>query len=749
MKIKGIKEDWFVLILATLLVIGLFSPVLFSPGSFLFGPTSDGLKNYYTILYYLQFDKGLHFTGMNYPFGEHLSFADAQVGLAVPFKWLCSIFPDLKNYGAALVNLAVILQMIPAIYFVFKILRYFNVSFSFSFAGALLIIFLSPQLFRLQAHYALSYMFFLPMSWYFFIGAEAEEKYKWTIATIFLVAWIGLLHLYLALICCLFFFAYAFLSTISGLQKKLIRIHIKRWLMAISPLLLLRIFMIFSDSIADRPAKPWGFFFAMADFETVFLPHPTDLLGNHSKELPGYGEGFAYAGMMVNIVLTAVILYFLFSLVTGRLKNFIAVNTKNQHLFFLSSVVVLLFSMAIPFKWGLEFIADQISFLRQFRSPGRFAWAFYYVAAVFAIKYLYQFFIWLKNKGLIKTAIAITFSAALLWGTEDFFRLKTIEQIVEPGFKNYMLVNENNLSALLNKGGEYAQNYQALLALPFFHVGSEKFSIDQGGVTSYAMRASLQWQLPMMNVMMSRTSLEQSCETVQLLSDSMIEKTILKKINNKPILLLVTEPNLKPAEQYIVSKSQFIISQGELSLYKLDPANLGKNTTRINELYKQKEPQLVPHNNYWSNQHESDAVIKYITPANDMVEGKGLQNYASPSSLLYEDKLQSLKPNDTLSISLWIKINPMAESLPMLRCEQINSKGEVIDFTETSFKWSFNVYHQCVLAEIPVIIKESFNKLRVSLQGDSNYGNLLIRKKDENIFLPSENIFFYNNIPAE
>ncbi|MBI2730160.1 MAG: hypothetical protein HYX40_05315 [Sphingobacteriales bacterium] len=744
---KNLKEDLLVLLLSGLLVILLFSPILLSPNSFLFGPTSDGLKNYYTILYYLQHDNGLHFTGMNYPFGEHLSFADAQVGLVVPYKWLCYLFPSLKNNGVALVNLAAILQLIAGIFFVYKLLRHFSVSFLFSLAGAILLIFLSPQLFRLQAHYALTYSFFLPMSWYFFIKAEEEEKYWWTIATILLIAWIGLLHLYLALICTLFFFAYSLLSTLTGLQKKLVPLHLKRWAITVGPLLLLKIFMLLTDPVADRPSKPWGFFFAMADFDTVFLPHPTDLFGNPAKELPGYGEGFAYVGMTVNVILCCLILYFLFTLITGKFKNFIQLNTKRQHLFFLSSIIVLLFSMAIPFKWGLEFIVDTISFLRQFRSPGRFAWAFYYVAGIFCIKYLYQFYCWVRNKKLQKTAVTIVLAATVIWGTEDYYRYKTVKRFSEPGFKNFMLVNEPSLHSLLIKSGEYAQNYQALLAFPFFHVGSEKFSFDQGAVPFYAMRASMQWQLPMLNVMMSRTSLKQSCETVQLLSDSLIEKEILGKLGNKPILLLVTEPGLSAAEQYIVNKSQLIASQGSLSLYKLFPSDLAKKSEWATNLYK--DTLLVNHGNYRSSVIESNAVIKFITAAKDMVDGNAMQKPATSSSILFDDQLIKVNTNDTMLVSLWIKINPLSESLPLFRCEQLNTKGEVIDVKETAFKWSYNVYHQCLLAEVPVVIKSDFVKLRISMHGESKYANLVIRRKNENILVTSGSSVFFNNIPVE
>src|SRR5688500_18389289 len=76
------RSDFFsalLLLLATcFILILLFKTVLKNPGNFLFGSGGDAIKNYYTYLYSSLYGSGHHFSGMNYPFGEHVVFTDSQ-----------------------------------------------------------------------------------------------------------------------------------------------------------------------------------------------------------------------------------------------------------------------------------------------------------------------------------------------------------------------------------------------------------------------------------------------------------------------------------------------------------------------------------------------------------------------------------------------------------------------------------------------------------------------------------------------
>ena len=55
----------FVLALPAVILYSLFTKVIKCPACYLFEDGSDGLKNYYTLDYYVKHDNGWHYTGMN------------------------------------------------------------------------------------------------------------------------------------------------------------------------------------------------------------------------------------------------------------------------------------------------------------------------------------------------------------------------------------------------------------------------------------------------------------------------------------------------------------------------------------------------------------------------------------------------------------------------------------------------------------------------------------------------------------
>lgn len=67
----------------------------------------------------------------------------------------------------------------------------------------------------------------------------------------------------------------------------------------------------------------------------------------------------------------------------------------------ISSVLLLLFSMTYPFSWNLEFLLDIITPLKQFRSPGRFAWGFYFIYTISLSVLIYILFKKIQKRNVI------------------------------------------------------------------------------------------------------------------------------------------------------------------------------------------------------------------------------------------------------------------------------------------------------------------------------------------------------------
>ena len=98
------------LILLTGILMLVFGDVFLHPNAYLFGIIGDSIKNYFTFAWYVVYDSGLHFSGMNYPYGEHVIFTDNQPF----FSFLVSLLPQsLKPNPVVFLNY-LMLSAIPA-----------------------------------------------------------------------------------------------------------------------------------------------------------------------------------------------------------------------------------------------------------------------------------------------------------------------------------------------------------------------------------------------------------------------------------------------------------------------------------------------------------------------------------------------------------------------------------------------------------------------------------------------------------
>ncbi|MEJ8817992.1 hypothetical protein [Lacibacter sp. H407] len=744
------KTGLLVFIAAVLLLFVFFPSVMLHPNSSMFSIEGDGLKNYFSVVYYLQNDLGLHFTGMNYPFGEHLSFADGQVALAVPFQYLSALFPQLKNYGFALINISALLSFAVGVWFTYKILLFYKVQPLFAAVGALFVIFFSPQLIRIQAHYGLSYACFFPITWYLSIQINNSSKLiKWSVISVLSILFFGLLHFYLAALSAMFLFCFALLKLLFAFRKISYRQHLANWLTPALGLLLLQLFMFITDVITDRPPRPWGFFYAIADWTSIFLPHPTDLFGNPSRELSRFGEGFAYIGLIPILALLFILIRLIRNLIVLRFKTIRYRLQKDTSLFFLSSIPVLLFSMCIPFIWGLEKLVDYLPFLRQFRVLGRFAWVFYYVAAVQAVSFFFVCYRLYAQRRLKQTAYTLFTLAAVVWGAETFTRTKAIRQRIEPVQSKYDGFTENSFLSQLGESGHYASEFQAILAFPFFHQGSEQFSIEYGPAQYSAMKAAYQLKMPMVNVVMSRTSLAQSCDVMQLLSDSLIDKKILKHFNNKPLLLITSGTVFSEQEAQLIAKAQLLSKVDETAIYLLPVSAFQSDKNLVRQRFQEKQINLVEHSGYWSTLDSSSVQLLHSGSSKQPLAAFK-STAANENTMLFEGRLNNCSAGDTIEFSIWAKIVPANETLPFILFERKNKNGAVEQNETILFKEQTTIYEGCVMLKRQFILQEADDIISLRLAGKGLYSNLLIRKKQEDVFQEIPGFgFYFNNIPVK
>src|SRR6478735_8112760 len=362
-------KNWQALLLlislSLLLLYFIFGDVMLHPAQYLFGSIEDGTKNYYTAAYFVKFDQGVWFTGMNYPFGEHITYTDNQPLFSVLLNAINNHIAPVSAYTIGVFNCFMLYGLVLCAVFLYLILAEIKLPRWYAVLLAIIIAFLSPQLFRIRAHYALGYTFIIPMFWYFIIRIFKQPKaLKWYVIYAVTGLLMVLVHPYYALLNLLLLLSSLLVYYFQEKKTHSVnyRLIIRVLIAVLVPLVLFQLYMHFTDPVTDRPESPYGFTAYRTSFKALFFPLEAPLLPIWqavfgSKEV--IWEGYAYIGQAAFIVL-------IFSLV----KVFKYARKKRWKLIFRpalpaplrigiwAAVLVLIFALAVPIRWGLEGILD-------------------------------------------------------------------------------------------------------------------------------------------------------------------------------------------------------------------------------------------------------------------------------------------------------------------------------------------------------------------------------------------------------
>ncbi|MGB0984062.1 MAG: hypothetical protein ACPG19_08475 [Saprospiraceae bacterium] len=752
-------------LLSLLLLSMAFGDVLIQPNKFMTEGGGDGLKNQFTFSSYIKYDKGLHYSRMQYPYGDHIFYSDAQPLIAIPLGWINQNVVSIDHYTVGISNFIMLYSVGFCGFFLFLILKKLKLPDWYSIIFAALIAALSPQIYRFVSHQALGLTVSVPMFWYFLIRFEESVKHKWHwgILVSLLPFILGFFHLYYLPICAFFALSYGFIYTIYF--SKSLKTHWKKALafilMGIIPIVLMKIFIGATvPELANRIKTPYGFFTYTARFESIFLPRLTpfyDLIKNYIKLPFIQFEAHGSVGIIGTLTLLFFIIrWFRFAIKKQfkRLYFFTSQPLLNRYLW--SSTLILLFSMAVPFVWGLQWLLEFMPQLKQFRGLGRFNWAFFYPFTVYTAYYIYLIFKRLQHKKVYSFANGFLLTIVLLWGINDYSFLKTVRtynfnSMRENRFIDKDLPYLDSLAAI-----NFQKNdYQALLALPFFHIGSEKFGVKnstvafkEGSYMSYNMG------LPLVNTMMSRSSIPQSMNIGQLFSDSVITKSILEDLpNNKPFLAVVYEhPNqpTQPYEDFVINNGEYLTSSNNFHFYKIPLSVFKARTKDIQQRFKSKEllyKKIINDKTYWVS--DTSQVFWH----NHFDKNKSNNNYIGTGSkfttkgekiIFFEGDL----PDSTdVSASVWVFVNYL-ESQPAIKHDVYNAKGELKSSQHIKISNCLNFDNGWVRVDFKIPFYPAGDTHQLSVEGRKHFrlDELMIRPFGLDVFYEAEpDHFGYNN----
>lgn len=744
------------------ILIFLFREAIWHPTEFLFASTFDGIKNYYTFIYYILYDKGIHFSGMNSPFGEHIIYTDNQPLFTIPLRFIHRNILDLSQYLIGIFNYIIILSLLFGCWVLYKILRKCLLPQWYSIITAILIVFLAQQnnMFNFYfGAYALSYTWVIPLQWLLIIKIfERVKVYKWAGIYIIVVFFTGFIHPYYLLFSFLLITTHAivYLAFYAPFSKTQILFIALVFISAGLPLIAFKAFMYLTDVVADRPVTPWGMAEFRGNLAEVFYPAET-VFANYWKTLfnleDSKYDGFGYIGV-------AGIICFILSLIKGTgyiLKGKFKVIFKPVlpfpiRLAFWPAVGILLFALGFPFRLHLEKFYEYFPFVKQFRVLARFLWIFYYIYSVYVAFYFYQLYRYLSFKGATKFSLSLLFLILFSWALDAKINVwENTRQLRENKRAKYFTGEENNFKTILAAKGLKENEFQAILPFPYFTAGSEKIFFQPLTAMPAAMAASIQTGLPLINGMMSRTSLSQSLKGIQLISSDFIEKDLLNLLpNNKPLLLLVVRDTLQDYEKNIISKSSFISQTDSITLYQL-PLSAFKATAKTEALttFLNDQASLFQTGNIYKTKPVSN--FFYTTfiqhQSAEYLFQKGALTSAKGPLTLYKNKIPNANPGQQeYDFSVWINLQsefPLAD----LIYEQFDKDLKKLETKQVNLLKGTEIYQNWVNVNFKFNLLHPKNTIKVTLNGNGLVvDDLLIKPTGLGIYIVTpDSAVIYNN----
>ena len=730
------------LVLSIAVLFLFFGPLLKDPNHVYFAAGGDGLKSYAASVYHLSNDSSLfRSTIQNYPYGEMAFFADCHPMITNPVKILNKIGINFRPYIVGIINLFMLLSILLAAIFIYLIFTELKVSWWFAAIASVGISMLSPQIGRLGGHFSLSHVMWLPLLIWLLMRFDRNKSY-WLSAIIgFITFFAAGMHMYFfAIFGFLFLFYWSF-----SLYYKQINIRSYQWIIhvfiqLVLPLILVQLIVGANNTVFDRTTHPWGFFAYRAHPATIFLPlHKpyATILKQIGMKYDYEWEAFAFIGLVALIGFIAGVYQMIIRIRKKRLWWKVSENSLITT-FFWASVASLLLSFSIPFNMGLMFLLDYLGPIQQLRALSRFSWLFYYLINILVFYGIFN---------LIKRGIRMKILGVLSLVFLIYDGYLNVNQYA-PSLNNRIpelddtanLTPENAWMAKVHH-----ENYQAILPLPYFHVGSENVWLESKcDMMRQSLIASLKSGLPSMGVALSRTSISQTYKSLALacipVSPYRIEKDLP---NQKPLLLMVDNcDELNPSEKNLVSQASLVWQGPNFSMYNLPISGLDSLAVKGEKLFKNEMCDL------YKGKVDSTQTLYFNgfenNPVQESFAGSGafLGEMKNWNKLLNEKILHGL-PGDTCEILFWVK-GFETDLFARSNFEFVQKDGDqTVNYRYDQFQRYFcSLKDGWMRIRIPFVLKTASDRVMLSVRNEDLkhfqlvVDDLMIRKKHQGVIDP-------------
>jgi len=683
-----------VFLLSVVMLFLFYGKILLSLNTTFFSTEGDGILCYYNSCYLAKYDTSLLYSrSMNYPYGEIAFYTQSQPLLIGILKAIPENLADAAGHTVGIINFLMLFSIVLAAVFLYLFLTETGLPVYMALLTSVGVAFLSPQIDRFGGHFTLSYVWALPLLLYLLLMFHRKRRkitYSLVTGIVLFVLMTG--HVYFAAffaIAVVFYWIMLPFNREKGASEPLTKMALCLLLQLILPVVVF--YMIsghFAHLTPDRPLKPYGFLVYKSSPESVLLPLWVDY-GRFLHKIRSFNyvqwEGISYVGLTAAIGFLILVVGFFRKVYRRNWKAAFQVTDNHfLNVMFWASFLALLYSFGIPFIFGLEFLVGYLGPLQQMRAIGRFAWLFYFVINIVVF---YRLWHWQRAQRRKPLPVILLFLGVAMLYADVYFYLKNRQASIDHRFTAWSdRQNQDPENQWVTRTDP--SQYQAILPLPFYHMGSDNYGISpRCEMLANSFLVSVKTRLPVAAIYMSRASVTQSVRNIAMVLEPYRPLEIMQDFPDKrPFLIVAGKCNdYTPEETDLLRQGTKIDSNASFSLYRLPYDSLSQmSLKRSREIASEFAGNLFPDHEPVYKSIPEARVEKLTFDDND--NGKGypvgnaLQIMGQSKAILFDHPLSG--DTDTIySFNFWV--NPVnADLVPKTRLEieLFNPQGTRVDY---------------------------------------------------------------------
>lgn len=541
-----------------------FKDTLAEKGNLIFCNDYDGLKNYYTLHTYVTDTATTDlrdYAFMNYPYGDCVFYTDNTPLFSMSYKALVLKWPQLAAYDFQAFHLVLILNILLASILLYFILARWVSNSILLIAFAVGLPWVSQMFLKLTNCMNLSLTSLIILHLLLHIkllesGNNSRRYYFFASAIVLLLVGSFFIHGY-------YLFIMAFTSGYFLLFEALVKLRLRPLIAALAiPALGFGLSMA-ALHILDRQLNlrstniiGYGYDGWEASLLAYVCPYPQHSIrfGVAPNDFPFSFEAAAYMGGAFLVGAGLLVLLWLGRCVAENRLTFSFLNSNNR----LPMVMLLTAFFVGAMSFGTDgiffksqyhyynllnpvyYIQNIVPEFKHIRFTARFNFPVFFIANMLLAGALQQLinrtsFQW------VKIMVPVVVSVFLLSDTRD--------AVTTLYTKPNLLYTKYFKESISIPSIDYT-SYQAILPLPYYHVGSADWAHTMETGEDYFNRmlaVSSNVHLPLMSCKMSRTPDYQNQNMVNMLLYDSISTDIMNRLNDKPILIIL-DKTYQPAD---------------------------------------------------------------------------------------------------------------------------------------------------------------------------------------------------------